>query len=79
MAFRSDTGIQTDGLSWFFGRKGGTGVAGWMCFLGEKKTNTIGPDFGCKKIQQGQPFWLCVFIHLDGSMNVFQLLFRKKN
>lgn len=60
-------------------------VEGWhwsckVCFLGEKqKKNTTGPDFGCwtKNTNKASPFGV-VFIHFEGSMNVFQLFFRKK-
>ena len=77
MAFRSDTGIQTDGLSWFFGRKGGTGVAGWMCFLVKKKDKHHRARYWLnKKYQQGQPFWLCVFT-LKGRCIYFNCLVEK--
>lgn len=58
-------------------------VEGWhwsckVCFLGEKqKKNTTRPDFGwTKNTNKASPFGV-VFIHFEGSMNVFQLLFRK--
>ena len=77
MAFRSDTGIQTDGLSWVW-LKGSTGVARCV-FLGWKKNEHNRARFWLQKKLPTRPalLVLCSFT-LKGRWMYFNCFFEKR-